>query len=85
MDVARHFGLDWHYLRFGYAVSEAVDYAIEHEAWNAYQLADGSRLRMRVVLTRAIRSGTDVNGVPEYKFEHAVMCQVEPAHAEEKG
>ena len=65
-------------------MADVVEFAIEHEAWNVYQLADGSKLRMRVMLTRAARTGTDKDGKPEYKFDHAVMCQVEPVAAEER-
>ena len=61
-----------------------VEYAIEHEAWNVYHLADGTKLRMRVVLTRVIRTGTDDNGNPAYKFDHAVMCQAEPVSSAEE-
>ena len=66
-------------------MADVVEFAIEHEAWNVYALADGSKLRMRVILTRVARVGTHPDGTPEYKFDHAVMCQVEPVQtAEEK-
>lgn len=55
-----------------------VDFAIEHEGWNSYQLADGSRLRTRVVL-RAVRrrDELDQQGKPVYDLDYALMSEAE--------
>ena len=63
-------------------MSAALDFAIEHEAWNVYMLEDGTRIRMRVILTRASRDGVDENGNPRFKMDHAVLTQVESPQPE---
>lgn len=55
-----------------------VKYTIEHEAWNVYQLEDGAKLRMRIVLTGVVRDGVDQFGKPKYNLDHAILTHVEP-------
>lgn len=56
-----------------------LEYVTEREAWNVYRLEDGSVVRLRVIMTRIAPNGRDENGTPQYLFENAVICQVEPA------
>ncbi len=57
-----------------------VEFEIEKEVWNVYDLADGTRLKMRSVLTKLQRRpGTKV-GEFEYNaaFQNLVMTFVHP-------
>ena len=58
-------------------MSASLDFAIEHEAWNVYMLEDGTRIKMRVILTRVSRDGVDENGNPRLKFDNAIVTQIE--------
>jgi hypothetical protein len=61
-----------------------LKYAIEHEAWNVYQIEDGTVLRMRVILSRIARNGSDKDGKPIYTFDHSLITQVEPNAADHR-
>ena len=54
-----------------------MEYAIEHEAWNVYMLEDGTRIKLRIMLTRVSHEGVDENGGPRFKMDHAIVTQVE--------
>ena len=82
MDVAWHFLVGRRHQRFRRAVSASLDFAIEHEAWNVYMLEDGTRIKMRVILTRVSRDGVDENGNPRLKLDNGVITQVESPQPE---
>ena len=54
-----------------------MEYAIEHEAWNVYMLEDGTRIKMRGILTRVSHDGVDENGNPRLKLDNAIVTQIE--------
>jgi hypothetical protein len=56
-----------------------IDYTAERESWNVYHLDDGTVLRAKLVITRIERVGTKEDGCPLYKFENALITQVEAA------
>lgn len=63
-------------------MSTTVDFAIEHEAWNVYQLDDGSRIKVRVVLTGVRRRAeAGPNGQPVYECDTANLISTDAAPA----
>jgi hypothetical protein len=54
-----------------------LKYAVEQENWNTYILEDGAIVRMKLVLVRICRTGTDQNGAPIYEWECPHLVQIE--------
>jgi hypothetical protein len=57
-----------------------VDFDVEKEVWNVYDLADGTRLKMRTILTKLQRRPGAKVGEFEYNaaFQNLVMTSVHP-------
>ena len=54
-----------------------LEFTAEREGWNLYQIEDGTKLRIRLILTNVKRDGNDEHGNPKYLFQHAVVGSVE--------
>lgn len=64
-----------------------VEFVADKEPWCQYTLDDGTILRVRVMLVRAIRNGLDANGQPLYNLnmQQVIDCTPsEPAIASAK-
>jgi hypothetical protein len=62
-------------------MARAVEYAVEHEAWNVYYLSDGTTLKTRIVLSGVTYYGVGPDGKPFYSLEHQIVTHVQPAEA----
>jgi hypothetical protein len=62
------------------AQSTDVDFEIEKEVWNVYDLADGTRLRIRAILVKLIRLPTSKIGESNYNgaFQNLMNSSVHP-------
>lgn len=60
--------------------STDIDFEIEKEVWNTYDLADGTRLKSRTVLFKLARSPTEKAGEFAYNaaFQNLVSAFVHP-------
>ena len=63
-------------------MSAALGFNVEHEAWNVYVLEDGTRIKMRIMLTRVSLEGVDENGNPWFKMDHALVAHIETPQLE---
>ena len=54
-----------------------LEFTAEREGWNIYQLEDGTKLRVRLILTNVRRDGNDEQGNPKYLFQHTLATSVE--------
>lgn len=63
-------------------MAKPLEFIPEREPWNVYLLDNGTELRVRLVLTRIERNGTDPNGKPAYNFDHVIITQVEACNSE---
>ena len=58
-------------VEFNWKDSELVDFTVKNEDWQTYTLSDGSKLRVKLVLTQVWRSRNQVNpmtGEPLYMW-----------------
>jgi hypothetical protein len=62
-------------------MARAVEYAVEHEAWNVYHLSDGTTLKTRIVLSGVTFTGFGPDGKPNYILDHQILTHVQPAEA----
>lgn len=62
-------------------MTTTVDFAIEHEAWSVYTLDDGTRVKVRTILT-GIRRNDAVrapDGSPSYEWDIQTIVAPEVA------
>jgi hypothetical protein len=64
-----------------------VDFEIEREVWNAYDLVDGTRLKARSVLFKLLRTPTSKVGEFKYNasFQNVVTAFVHPRNKASSG
>ena len=57
-----------------------VSFEIDKEPWAIYQLADGTQVRAKVIVTHIFRLDGDVdeNGDPQYYVRHTVAVATTP-------
>lgn len=54
-----------------------VEYSTVREGWAEYELDDGNKLKVKIVISRIINTGkTNPDGTPQYLFTHNVVNQV---------
>lgn len=65
-------------IEFNSADTELVDFMVEGEHWQYYNLADGSKLKIKLVLTQVLRSRNQVNelGEPIYSWNAPTFLSI---------
>ncbi len=63
---------------FNTADAELVDFKVEGEHWQYYDLSDGSKLKIKLVLTQVLRSRNQVNelGEPIYSWNAPIFLSI---------
>ena len=58
--------------------AEMVDFKVEDEHWQYYNLSDGSKLKLKLVLTQVLRSRNQVNalGEPIYSWNAPIFLSI---------
>jgi len=58
--------------------AEIVDFKVQAEDWQYYDLSDGSRLKLKLILTQVLRSRSQVNdvGEPIYSWNAPIFLSI---------
>ncbi len=59
-------------------VKTYIDFSAEREDWNVYELKDGTILKIRFLLSKAVREGIDERGCPNYSFASSMASAIFP-------
>ncbi len=59
-------------------MAEALNFVAEQEPMCVYRLEDGSTIRVRLLLMRVERDGSNENGEPQYQVKFQHVMDVEP-------
>jgi hypothetical protein len=64
--------------QFNSTETELVDFKVESEDWQYYSLSDGSKLKIKLVLTQVLRSREEVNehGEPVYSWNAPAFLSI---------